>query len=50
MSKSRTPAVRYDREKVMPLVLDGITDGDSLRTICRRKDMPAPSTVCLWLS
>lgn len=49
-TKEGSAIVRYDREKAMPVVLEGITNGESLRTVCKRKGMPAPSTVCLWLS
>jgi hypothetical protein len=31
-------------------ICDRIADGESLRAICRDKDMPVTSTVCKWLS
>lgn len=31
-------------------ICDEIAYGKSLRTICKPEEMPAPSTICLWLS
>ena len=30
-------------------VCDGIIEGNSMRTVCKPDDMPAPSTIFLWL-
>lgn len=37
-------------QELADLICDRIADGESLRAICRSDGMPAPSTVCLWLS
>lgn len=37
-------------QKIADQICDRITDGESLRAICRDKDMPATSTVCKWLA
>lgn len=31
-------------------ILEGIIEGESLRSLCSAEDMPAPSTVCKWLT
>jgi hypothetical protein len=38
-----------DKIATMALVCDEIAKGKSLREICAPDDMPAPSTICLWL-
>jgi hypothetical protein len=35
---------------VRDAILEGLADGQSLRAICRRSDMPAISTVMKWCS
>jgi hypothetical protein len=37
-------------DKVAARILEEITSGRSLRSICKDRDMPAASTVFLWLS
>lgn len=37
-------------EEIANRICDRIVAGDSLRTVCAAEDMPAPSTVFLWLS
>lgn len=36
-------------DELVALICERITDGESLRTICRDEDMPACSTVFKWL-
>lgn len=40
--------IRYDREKLIPLILDRIANGEALANICKEKDMPPPSVVLKW--
>jgi hypothetical protein len=40
----------YDRAAIIPHVVEQIASGHSLRAICDADGMPAPSTICLWLS
>ena len=37
-------------QEMLERICDGIIAGKSLRQICEPEGMPAPSTVCLWLS
>jgi phosphoribosylaminoimidazole-succinocarboxamide synthase len=39
-----------DRIPLMADICEQIAQGKSLREICKADGMPAPSTVCLWLS
>jgi len=36
--------------EIAATICDRLAHGESLRTICKGDDMPATSTVCLWLS
>src|SRR6476659_1606194 len=48
-----TPAqgdIEADGVEIRELILQRIRDGESLRSICRDKAMPARSTVHLWLA
>lgn len=36
-------------EKVKDSILERLAEGESLRAICQGEDMPAASTVCLWV-
>lgn len=38
-----------DRATIMADVCEQIAQGKSLREICAADNMPAPSTICLWL-
>jgi hypothetical protein len=40
----------YDAEAIKPIICDKLANGQSLRAICAEPDMPAASTVFLWLS
>ena len=42
--------IQYNRDKLMPLILDRLSNGEALANICREKDMPPPSTVLFWCS
>ena len=46
---SETTLVRYSRKEAVRVMLEGLTNGLSLRTICRDERMPSASTVCGWL-
>jgi hypothetical protein len=37
-------------QKMADAICERITDGESLRAICRDEGMPATSTVCKWLA
>ena len=37
-------------QEIGDAICDLIADGQSLRSICRRDDMPTTSTVCRWLT
>lgn len=39
-----------DREAQRVAILEGLSEGKSLRTICKEPNMPAVSTVLLWCS
>jgi hypothetical protein len=39
------------RQRVMDVVCSHMAEGQSLRRVCRsNKEIPAPSTICLWLN
>jgi len=38
------------KQETADIVCELIADGKSLRSICKRDDMPTTSTVCKWLS
>jgi len=40
----------YNRQEIISAICTRLVDGESLRTICRDKDIPAISTVMLWLT
>ena len=40
----------YDKQAVIEEICTRLTDGESLRKICRDEHMPAISTVMLWLT
>lgn len=40
--------IQYNRDKLIPIILDRIANGESLANICKEKDMPPPSTVLFW--
>src|SRR3954453_18312480 len=42
--------IETDAAKIRELILQRIRDGESLRSICKDKAMPARSTVHLWLA
>ena len=50
MSKSNDAMVRYDRGDAVRVMLEGLTNGLSLRTICMDQRMPSPSTIYEWLT
>lgn len=37
-------------QELAATICDRLVNGESLRSICRDEGMPAPSTVCLWLT
>lgn len=39
-----------DKAEIMADVCEQIANGKSLREICAAEGMPAPSTICLWLT
>lgn len=41
--------IAYDRAAILAKVYERMAEGESLRSICRDDDMPARSTVNLWL-
>lgn len=40
----------YDKEKIFQLILSEIEEGASLRSICRREDMPSRTVFFEWLN
>jgi hypothetical protein len=44
------PPPREYSQEVADLICEALIDGKSLRSICEPDDMPAASTVCLWLT
>lgn len=40
----------YDRDAIYPVICQRISEGESLRSVCRSEDMPAISTVMEWLT
>jgi len=40
----------YDRQEVISTICTRLVEGESLRAICRDEEMPAISTVMLWLT
>ncbi|GAB5535290.1 MAG: hypothetical protein Rubg2KO_15390 [Rubricoccaceae bacterium] len=40
----------YDRDEIAPLIIQKMVEGQSLRSICEAKGMPAHSTFLLWVS
>ena len=40
----------YDKDSIIPDILDRLTKGESLRAVCETEGYPAPSTFCLWVT
>jgi hypothetical protein len=43
-------AVKYNRDKIMPIILDRLSNGESMANICREDGMPPPSTIHHWIA
>ena len=40
----------YNRDELIPIILDRMANGEALANICREKQFPPPSTVLFWLA
>lgn len=40
----------YDREEIIPIIIDRLEDGESLSSICRDPEMPSWRTVHDWMA
>jgi hypothetical protein len=42
--------IKYNRDALMPEILDRLSNGESMANICRDEGMPPPSTIHFWIS
>lgn len=42
--------IQYNRDKIMPVILDRMANGESLANICREEGMPPPSLIFHWIA
>jgi hypothetical protein len=42
--------VKYNRDQIMPVILDRLSNGESMANICREEGMPPPSVVHHWIA
>lgn len=42
--------VKYNRDALMPVILDRLSNGESMANICREDGMPPPSTIHFWIA
>lgn len=45
-----SPKPKYDKESILNQIADGLADGVTLRSMCRKDGMPAYRTVYNWIS